>query len=173
VANSDVRERVTAPYSDTPIKLSLLSISTQRYKTYYCLECGYPFLQRDNDTLYRTNSTAEPGRVYMDTDGIMITCGKCSQKYSGMVVVSPPRGPQDEFAAPAMQSIYIVPSEAKQQRYMGCMECGQVFCAITDRISLIVDNVAPLEFMPTGRIGLMEVRCKRQRCGQSWALMVS
>lgn len=162
-----------APYADTPIRLSMLSISTERYKTYYCFECRHPFLQRDNDTLYRINSNDEPARAYADEAGILISCGKCKQKYVGTVVVAPPRQITHNYPQiPTVQSIYLSPSDNKKQRYMGCMECGKVFCSITDRIALIVDNVAPVEALSHERIGLLEVMCKQPKCGQLWALIV-
>jgi hypothetical protein len=164
---------LTAPYADYPIVLSLQSLSTERYKTYYCFECGHAFLQRDNDTLYRINSNDEPGRLYSDDSGILVRCGRCKQKYSGHVAVSPPRRTYSEAQTVTLQSIYLTPVADKQQRYTHCMECDHTFVSITDRISMIVDNVIPLEHMDKGRIGLMEVRCNLKRCRQPWAMITS
>ena len=160
---------VIGPYADKPIELSLLSVSGKRYRTYYCIECNHPFLQRDNDDLYRLNTNDEPSRTYMNNGFALARCAVCSQKYTvtisfGMVAVD---NIQHE-----LQSMYIVPVEQKVSRYVRCLECGYTFCSMTDRISKIVDSVMPLEYVPANRVAYMESRCDQNRCRQRWAIIV-
>jgi DNA-directed RNA polymerase subunit RPC12/RpoP len=164
--------QVIAPFADTPIELSLLSVSAKRYKTYYCVECKHPFLQRDAETLYRLNTNDETSTVRLFDGMALAKCAGCSQKYVVTIALSNTSYIAVDNIQKELQSIYIVPVANKVSRYIRCMDCGYTFCSQTDRIARIVDNVVPLEYMPAHKVAYTEARCDMNRCRQRWAVVV-
>lgn len=165
----------TAPYADKPIAISVMSISTRRYKTYYCVECNHPFMQRDNDVVYRINNNDEPMTMHLANNGVGLTkCAKCTQKYTITIslTVLPNILVTSGRMQKELQSIYLVPTEAKVSRYVRCMDCGYSFCSLTDRISTIVDSAMPLEYAVGSKVAHVETRCDQNNCRQRWAIIV-
>ena len=163
------RPAVSAPYADHPIQVSLLSTTSLRYRPLNCLECGRTFLERDNAVFYRPDGRT----AHVDADGVILAlCPHCSQKYvvtvSMHVVYELQRVPLHEIN----QSIYFVPAETRERRLTRCMECGKAFQTMLDRISQVVDNAMPVEFLEPGRTAPLETICRFNRCGQRWSLVV-
>lgn len=163
---------VRAPYADTPIELSMLSTSSNRYKTYYCIECRHPFLQRDGDTIYRVNNNNEPSTAHFGGGMVLTRCDRCKQKYVGTISIATTRIARTDQLHMVVQTIYIVPAAIKIERYIRCLECGGSFITLADQISKIVDNSLPLEFESPDRVVAPEARCKIGNCRQRWALRV-
>lgn len=168
----NVARRILAPYADTAIELSMLSTSSERYKTYYCVECNHPFLQRDNSKIYRLNNNDEPSTAYFDNGTVLTKCAVCSQKYVASLVMRVVPVRVDEPISHIPQSIYLKPSEHKVSRYIRCLDCGYSFCTLADRIERIVDNSLPLEYVTISKVAPVEARCRANRCRQRWVLVV-
>ncbi len=164
-------DRPVAPYADKPIELSLLSITARRHRTFYCVECHHPFLQRDNEVVYRINTDDEPVTARIWGNVVQAKCARCTQKYTVTITLIPGTRIVDNMQR-ELQSMYITAEETKAPRYLRCLECGHTFCSVADRISRIVDNVVPLEYMSVSKVAFIESRCDVNRCRQRWALMV-
>lgn len=161
-----------APYADTPIPLSLASITGLRYRTLNCMECGQPFLERNNDKMFRIGTNNETLVAHVDANGhVNATCGRCTQKYTVTISlnIQPKREGIPLYMQP--QTIYVVSEATKKLRDTYCLECGKAFYSISDRIKSVVDNVIPFEMLDTTRLGPMEARCKFQHCKQRWSVM--
>lgn len=166
------RESITAPYAATLIPLFLTSVSGFRYRTLNCMECGAEFLERNNNMLYRLNDESRPAEVIIDGTLLPATCGRCQQRYAVQVSlnVTLQEGGIPLYLQP--ESVYIAVNSVKKLRYIFCLECGTAFYSISDRISQVVDNRVPFEFVSPTKIGPIETLCHRQNCGQTWTLML-
>lgn len=166
-------ERSAAPYADTALTLSLTSATGLRYRTVHCLECGREIIERNKDDVFRIGAVDEPREAKAAADGfIHSTCSRCLQTY--LVQIS-------EQVAPSMsgiplymqpQSLFIETERRKHLRDIFCMECGKAYFSVSDRMTMVVDNVAPAQLWDKGRMGPMEARCKFQHCKQRWYLRV-
>lgn len=163
---------VKAPYADIAIPLFLSSLTGMRYRTLNCLECGQEFLERNNDTMYRINDTSLPTEVAIGSESVKARCGNCEQWYAVQVSSSVQTDPDSMPLYLQPQSIYISVSESKKLRYVHCLECGKVFHGISDRISQVVDNRVPFEYLLPSRLGPIEALCRFNNCGQTWSLML-
>lgn len=172
VDTQHVKDKVSAPYADTIIPLFLNSLTGMRYRTLNCMECGAEFLERNNDTMYRLNDPSLPAEIALDGNSVKAMCGNCQQWYGVQVslAVTLEQGGVPLYLQP--ESVYIVTNTVKKLRYLHCLECGKPFHSISDRISQVVDNRVPFEFVNPERLGPMEVLCHAQNCGQTWALML-
>jgi transcription elongation factor Elf1 len=168
----DTRVAVISPYSYTPIPLFLGSLTGMRYRTLHCLECGEEILERNNDTMYRLNDNELPTQVAISAESIKVKCGKCEQWYGVQVSVVVGTEPDGVPLYMQPQSLYIVSEPNKKLRYIHCLECGKSFQTISDRISHMVDNRIPFEFVDPTRLGPIESLCSFNRCGQAWSLMI-
>lgn len=162
-----------SPYADKPIHLSIRSISGLKYRVLNCWECGRGFLERNNDQLFRINTQALPYEAHVGADGAVEgLCGNCGQKYT--VTIST----QVSYASGAIplymqaQSIFLAVEPAKQSRDIFCYECGKAFFGISDRIAMVVDEVAPSALIDPAKLGSMEARCKFQHCKQRFHVRV-
>jgi transcription elongation factor Elf1 len=172
VGNPAVVTHANAPYADSIIPLFLSSITGMRYRTLNCMECGAEFLERNNDTMYRLNDDTLPTEVAVDGASVKARCGNCSQWYAVQVSMSVTleQGGVPLYLQP--QSVYIAVDSVKKLRFMHCLECGHAFQTISDRISQVIDNRVPFEFVDPGKIGPIESLCHFNNCGQTWALML-
>jgi hypothetical protein len=163
----------SAPYADTPIRVSVQSSVGMKYRTWPCAECGKPFLERDGDAFYRVGVTDMPEQAHTGADGLMQTkCGNCQQKYTVSVTlgVTTKRDGIPLYLQP--ESIFVVLSSTKKLRNVHCFECGDAFYSVSDRIEQIVDNVTPVELWSVDKMGPIEVRCKFSHCRQRWYVRV-
>lgn len=163
---------VNAPYGSTPIPLFLSSITGMRYRSINCVECGAEFIERNNDTMYRLNDPDLPNEVSITSASTKAKCGKCSQWYSIQISIDVT---YDRDSIPLYlqpESMYITVAADKKLRYLHCMECGKPFHSISDRVSQIIDNRVPFEYLQPNKIGPLEALCHYNNCGQTWALMV-
>lgn len=162
----------TAPYASTAIPLYLMSVTGTQYRSLNCLECGKEFLERGNSTMYRINDESQPSEIAISAAQVMAICGNCSQQYSLNISISV------EYARDSIplylqpQSIYFSAEPKKRLRFVHCLECGKTFHSISDRISQIIDNRVPFEYLSPERLGPLEQVCPWSRCGQTWALMI-
>jgi DNA-directed RNA polymerase subunit RPC12/RpoP len=162
-----------APYSSTPINLSLTSSTTISYRPLHCLECGKKFLERDGDSFWRVGDIDNPRQAHVDAGGtILSVCRNCSQKYVITISLMITRERNGVPLYMQMQSIYFKPELDKHTRYTRCLECGKAFQTISDRISQVVDNAIPLEYLDPTKLAPLESICSFNRCRQRWALMV-
>jgi hypothetical protein len=162
---------ITAPHASIAIPLHLSSITGLRHRTLNCLECGQPFLERNTGQLYRLHDTSRPELVRVAGQAIPATCGRCSQTYQVHISLEVTYDVQQPLHSQA-QSIVLVPSSIKHSRYLYCLECGKKFHGMADRISIVSDNMIPLEHISQGRMGPLEALCSSKHCRQVWALMV-
>jgi hypothetical protein len=73
----------SAPYADTPIIVSVQSSVGLRYRTWSCMECGQPFLEREGDAFFRVGSKDMPGEAHLSNGSTIAgLCGNCSQRYT-------------------------------------------------------------------------------------------
>lgn len=161
-----------APYSEVAIPLYLGSTSGFRYRTLNCMECGAEFIERNNDMAYRLNDESQPSEVALSGAVFNAICGHCQQQYTIQVSLNVVL---EENSVPLYlqpQSIYIVVDSLKKLRYLHCLECGKPFHSISDRISQVVDNRIPFEFVDPLKLGPIEALCHKQSCGQTWSLML-
>jgi ferredoxin-like protein FixX len=167
-----VVSRVVAPYAESPIPLYLTSLTGMKYRTLNCMECGAEFLERNGDTMYRLNDPDLPAEVKIDGHSIKAKCGNCSQWYGVQVslTITYEHGGIPLYMQP--QSVYVTSETSKRLRYMYCLECGHAFQSISDRISQVVDNRIPFEFLDPTKLGVIESMCHFSNCGQAWALML-
>lgn len=165
-------ETAAAPYADKPIQVSLSSITGFKYRTYNCVECGNPILERSTDTIFRFNDDA-PEIAHTDIDGVIPTvCNNCKQKYAFIITVSNIENSAINlplFMQP--QSLFVVVEPNKKLRNLHCMECGHSFHSVSDRIGMLVDNVIPFEMLDPAKLGPMEAHCRFNRCKQRWWVM--
>jgi hypothetical protein len=163
---------VAAPYADTPIPLSLQSSTGLRYRTYNCIECGNPFLERNSEQVMRL-SNEMPQVAHANVDGVVdASCPKCAQKYYLSITIEINRAHSDLPLYLQPQSIFLVSAPVKRLRDLYCLECGKAFYSVSDRIKSFVDNVTPMEFIDPGRLGPMEARCRFQHCKQRFYVRV-
>lgn len=164
-------EKTAAPYASIPISLSLSSTEGLKYRTLNCMECGQPFMERNNEQMFHVSkNTPEEARVGID-GYIRGICSKCSQQYSITLSVQV----QSSSGIPLYlqpESFYIAVEPVKHLRNTHCLECGKAFYSISDRIKQVVDNLVPLEMVDITRLGPMESRCKFQHCQQRWFIRV-
>jgi transcription elongation factor Elf1 len=172
VASIVVKTAVIAPYADTAIPLYLSSLTGMRYRTLNCMECGAEFLERNNDTIYRLNDPDLPTEVTIDGSSVKAKCGRCQQWYGVQVSISVTleQGGIPLYMQP--ESIYLVVAETKRLRLIHCLECGKAFQSVSDRISQVVDNRVPFEYLNASRLGPIQRTCVYNECGQEWALML-
>lgn len=163
---------VSAPYATTPIPLYLSSVTGMRYRSINCVECGAEFLERNNDTMYRLNDSELPAEVQVSAASVKAKCGNCQQWYGIQVSldVTLEQGGIPLYLQP--ESIYLTVEATKRLRYLHCMECGKPFHSISDRVSQVIDNRVPFEYLAPGRFGPLEALCHYNNCGQTWALML-
>lgn len=161
-----------APYASTPIPLFLDSITGTRYRSLNCVECGREFLERNNETMHRSNDMSQPDEIAINGETLLATCGDCSQQYSVNISLSVTfeQGGIPLYLQP--ESIYMEIEANKCLRYLHCMECGKVFQSISDRVSKIVDNRIPFEYLDPSRFGPIQRTCISSNCGQEWALIL-
>lgn len=165
-------QNVVAPYADTPIPLSLRSLTGLRYRTLNCIECGSSFIERNSDQLFRYGSGA-PEAAHASADGaIHAICPKCTQQYRLTISVELGNGHSELPLYMQPQSIFITSEPVKRLRDVFCLECGKAFYSISDRIKLFVDNVTPMEMIDVTRLGPMEARCRFQHCKQRFYVRV-
>lgn len=167
-----IRATVAAPYADSPIPLYLASVTGMRYRTLNCMECGAEFLERNNDTMFRLNDPDLPAEVAVSGQSVKARCGNCQQWYAvqASISVTLEQGGVPLYLQP--QSVYLSVDTTKRLRYLHCLECGKPFHSISDRISQVVDNRVPFEYLDPLRLGPVEALCHSQNCGQTWALML-
>jgi len=163
---------VSAPYASIPIPLYLSSVTGMRYRSINCVECGAEFIERNNDTMYRLNDADLPNEIAVSAASVKAKCGNCQQWYSIQVSlnVTLEQGGIPLYLQP--ESIYIVVEEQKKLRYLHCMECGKAFHSISDRVSQVIDNRVPFEYLDNTRLGPLEALCHFTNCGQTWSLIV-
>lgn len=160
-----------APYRDEAIRLSLTSSTTSAYRPLHCLECGKKFIEREGAYYWRTNTDAAPSPIRVDAYGVVITnCANCHQQYAVTFSLTTSRVIVPLYQQ--AQSIYFIPVARKVARLTKCMECGKGLQHISDRISMVVDNVTPVEFQDPLRLAPFQADCEFTRCRQRWALMV-
>jgi hypothetical protein len=161
-----------APYADTPIPLSLRSLTGLRYRTLNCMECGHAFIERSSTQIFRFSNDS-PEVAHVAADGLIhSTCPGCTQKYTLTVAVDMDSGRSDLPLYLQPQSIFVISEPVKKLRDVFCLECGKAFYSISDRIKLLVDNVTPIEMLDADRLGPMEARCKFQHCKQRFYVRV-
>lgn len=64
-------------------------------------------------------------------------------------------------------------NKAMQQkvfRQLHCMECGQPFAEITDKIVVVYDGGIMIEKLLPDAIGLIDIMCHRHQCKQHYRL---
>lgn len=162
----------SAPYADTAIPLFLTSITGMRYRTLNCMECGHEFLERNNDMMYRLNDEDLPAEIPITSASVKAKCGNCQQWYGVQVSVSVNIAVDSVPLYMQPQSIYIAVDTTKKLRYLHCLECGKPFHSISDRITQMIDNRVPFEYLSPNRLGPMEAMCSSDNCKQTWALML-
>jgi DNA-directed RNA polymerase subunit RPC12/RpoP len=163
---------VAAPYADNAIPLFLTSLTGMRFRSLHCLECGAEFLERDGANMYRLNDPNLPTEIAISSESVKAQCGRCTQWYGVQISIDVVYESEGIPLYMQPQSIYLSPVEQKKLRYVHCLECGKTFHTISDRISQMVDNRIPFEYVSAAKLGPMEALCSYSRCGQSWALMV-
>ena len=168
-----VVDAVRAPYADSVIQLYLSSTTGMKYRTLNCMECGQEFLERQGDVAYRVGDTSQPEEIKLtDQAPVSVVCGRCTQAYTVTVSI---RVTYETNTVPLYlqpESVYLVSEPVKRLRYMHCLECGKSFQSISDRISQMVDNRIPFEYLNPSRLGPIQRTCTFNKCGQEWALMV-
>ena len=162
-----------APYADMPITMSIRSTVGIRYRTWQCIECGQPFLERDGDLFFRIGNPDQPTEAHAGADGVITSvCGRCRQKYTVTIAVEVSSGRTGLPLYMQPQSIFVSSVPNKKLRDVHCYECGKAFFSLSDRITMLVDTVAPNELIDTARMGPMEARCKFNHCQQRWYVRV-
>ena len=161
-----------SPYASQPIAMSLSSITGLRYRTLHCAECGRPFLERSGMSLYRIGDRTQPDEVKVKNGQVNAMCSACAQLYTVTVSddVKQQAGSIPLYMQP--QAIFVSISPEKKLRNVHCVECGKTFYSISDRVSMLVDNIVPNELLDPARLGPMEAWCKFQYCKQRWSIMV-
>lgn len=160
-----------APYADKPIPLYLNSSTGMKYRMLNCLECGQEFLERQGDVMYRINDESQPSEMHISSD-MIAKCGRCTQQYSVTLSMSVVYTQDGVPLHMQPQSIYLIPMEHKKLRYVHCLECGKTFHSISDRISNVVDNRVPFEYLNPSKLGPIEALCSWNRCGQTWSFVL-
>lgn len=163
---------VSAPYADIPIPLYLSSTTGMRYRSLNCLECGAEFLERNNDTMYRMNDDTLPNEVAITGESAKVMCGNCQQWYGVQISISVTLLVDSIPLYLQPESIYLANETSKKLRYVHCLECGKPFHSISDRVSQLIDNRTPFEYLRVDRLGPLEALCHNNNCGQTWSLMV-
>jgi transcription elongation factor Elf1 len=143
-----------------------------RYRTLNCVECGSEFLERNNDELYRLNDDSQPNEVAISASTIMAMCGNCMQQYHVNISLSVAVDNNSVALYLQPESMYLAIEHAKKLRFLHCMECGKPFHSLSDRVSQVIDNRVPFEYVDPSRLGPLEARCTSGRCKQAWALIV-
>lgn len=161
-----------APYADIPITVSLSSLTGLKYRDYSCIECGQPIIERSSERIFRFSSDM-PEEAHIGADGtIPTTCSRCSQKYSIIITTRESEGSLSNMPLYMQpQALFISVEPVKKLRDTHCMECGHAFYSISDRVSMLVDNVVPFEMLDPTKLGPMEARCKFHHCKQRWSVM--
>lgn len=136
------------------------------------MECGQEFLERNGDLMFRIGDETQPSKIQVSIEPVTAICGKCAQLYTLTVAmtVTYERDQVPLYLQP--QSIYLSVEEHKRLRYVHCMECGKAFHSISDRISNVVDNRVPFEYLSPTRLGPIEALCSWNKCGQTWAFVL-
>ncbi len=163
---------VKAPYADTAIPLYLSSVTGMRYRTLNCMECGTEFLERNNDTIYRIGDSELPSEVAISSESVKAKCSNCDQWYGIQVSIAVNIAIDSVPLYLQPQSVYLSIEPVKRLRYMHCLECGKAFQSVSDRISQVVDNRIPFEYLSSSRLGPIERTCTFNQCSQTWALML-
>lgn len=113
----------------------------------------------------------QPRQAHVDESGGMrAICPNCCQKYVVSVSLTIERS--TVVLASINQSIYFTSVLEKQRRNTRCMECGKSFHIMNDRISQVVDNAMPVEYMDKTKLAPLEAICGFNRCRQQWSFMV-
>lgn len=70
------------------------------------------------------------------------------------------------------QPMSLVFKAIKQKvfRQLHCMECGQPFADITDKVVIAYDGATPMERYEPDKMGTVEVHCPRHQCKQYYRL---
>lgn len=163
---------VKAPYADIPIPLYLSSTTGMRYRSLNCLECGDEFLERNNDTMYRINDPNLPTEIAISSLSVKAMCGNCKQWYGVQISLSVTVVADSIPLYLQPESMYITSETSKKLRYVHCLECGHAFQNVSDRISQVIDNRIPFEYLNPGKLGPLERTCTSGKCGQVWAVMI-
>lgn len=163
---------VKAPYATTAIPLHLSSLTGTRYRSLNCLECGQEFIERNNGSLYRSNDPSQPYEIAISGESVMAICGNCTQMYRINISLNVGLTADSMSLHLQPESMYIAIESTKRLRYIHCMECGKAFHSISDRVSQVIDNRVPFEYVDASRLGPLEALCHYNRCGQTWALIV-
>lgn len=162
-----------APYATSVIPLFLASVTGFRYRTLNCMECGAEFLERNNDRLYRLNDDSQPAEIELDGSAVLTRCGACAQQYRVQVSLDVVMAESGIPMYLQPQSMYLAVDSFKKLRYIHCLECGRVFMSVSDRISQVIDNRVPFEYLEPDKLGMVEAMCfNRQKCGQTWSIML-
>lgn len=159
-----------APYADTTIPIYLKAVNGPRYRVLNCVECAESFLERQNDSFYRIGVSDMPEEARIsESEGVETKCGSCQQRYT--VYFSPIdqnyRGDPLLYQKP--QTIFRASEPHRHPRDIYCMECHHAYLSLSDRISMVVDEVVTLENL--SGIGPIEIRCKAKNCKQRWQVM--
>lgn len=161
----------TAPYASQVTLLSLTSAVGMRYRTVHCLECGMPILERNKDSIFRVGTKAYPGEA--KPGGMIDTvCDRCTQNYKISIAISVRHAVGGLPLHLQPQSVFLKVEPEKSFRDTFCLECGKAYFSISDRISMVVDNVTPQQLWNPERMGPMEARCKFQHCKQRFYMRV-
>lgn len=162
-----------APYAETVIPLYLSSVTGMRYRNLNCVECGSEFLERNSDMMYRIGDSMAPTEIHIGRDThVNAMCPGCKQRYTIQISLDVATKQDSIPLYLQPESIYIVVEEHKKLRYLHCMECGKPFHSISDRVSQVVDNRIPWEYVNPARLGPLEALCHYNNCGQTWSLIV-
>ncbi len=160
-----------AIHADKIIPLSFNSITSLKYKTIYCIECGAPIIERNNSQMFRIGSTDRPCEVHVSADGtIPSVCHQCAQKYSIVITVAQVSNVGGIPLYMQPQSIFMSIEPVKQLRDIYCMECGKAFYSVSDRVKSISDNTIPFNMLDPEKMGPMEVWCHHHNCKQRWSV---
>lgn len=68
-------------------------------------------------------------------------------------------------------ALSYVSMNRKLYRDQHCIECGQPFLAVSDKILAIDDGGVPIEYLRSGE-RVLEARCKRHSCKQYYRVFV-
>lgn len=70
------------------------------------------------------------------------------------------------------QPITLVFKAVKQKIYRQahCLECGQPFADITDKIVTVFDGETELGQMSPDKLGIIEIHCPRHQCKQYYRM---
>jgi hypothetical protein len=136
------------------------------------MECGQPFMERNNNQIFRIGTNNMNQTAHVDADGFVHgVCGNCEQKYTVTIAfdVSSKREGIPLYMQP--QTIYLVSAPEKKMRDTYCLECGKAYFSISDRIKSMVDNATPFNLLDPNKLGPSEARCRFQHCKQRYRIM--